>query len=399
MSQLNHLQLDELKSFLQTQTISPFTEEIWISLTVPIYKTEDEFTNKLKSQFKQAISLHPLTTQYLQLDKVLLPLFLQQAIEWRQKNTERGTLLMFLNFSPEQINRRQYHQVSDMIQIILSTSGASLPLNIRIGKIFDLTDVIRSENKTFRALVAIINQNKTEIFLADNIGLEQIRVIDNPYISEEHNRYIHKYSIQRSQSLYHGTGSEKNVRQQQAGDYQYLQQVGQFLKNKVSQDQDTNYVLIFYPHRYTEEISSALMQQIQNHHHFQILTENKNIPEFSQLHQQVSERIKADMHNRKSKLLQDAQNQHYLFETDLKKVVDSVRDQKVARLFISPDLHKPGYVINQELLFTYPTKGSKKVHNLTPWIINSLTANSGEVRIINQIINRADSPIAATLRY
>jgi hypothetical protein len=79
-------------------------------------------------------------------------------------------------------------------------------------------------------------------------------------------------------------------------------------------------------------------------------------------------------------------------------VCDASNFGKIRDLFITIDASKPGYVKENGLIYTYPTRGSKKIQNIAPRLVKRTLEQGGNIRVFRDE-KILEAPISAKLRY
>jgi hypothetical protein len=97
--------------------------------------------------------------------------------------------------------------------------------------------------------------------------------------------------------------------------------------------------------------------------------------------------------------VKEIEDKYYGFKKDWDEVTEAVRQGQVKTLYLKPDLKRPGFLLEDNLLYTWPMEDTQKVENLAPWLVKAVEDQNGRVIVLDQDEFEDYPEVMAELRY
>jgi hypothetical protein len=266
-----------------------------------------------------------------------------------------------------------------------------------VGKAYDLDQLIWIDHVTKDSLVLNVQINDAKVYILRGTELVLEKMIDYE-IEEEAREFVQEYSpIQGEGDIYHGTGGSNKEREREEFLKMLFNQVLDFVKEDYAQELDVDYILIFYSMPF-DFISDDIISMTKGMFGFDPITVQRNVSSKSELENHSEKVIREYEEELKKELLEYARSDNDIYAKGWKEVCDASNFGKIRDLFITIDASKPGYVKENGLIYTYPTRGSRKIQNIGPRLVKRTLEQGGNIRIFRdeEIL---EAPISAKLRY
>ncbi|MFA7628036.1 MAG: hypothetical protein WCY37_01300 [Candidatus Dojkabacteria bacterium] len=266
-----------------------------------------------------------------------------------------------------------------------------------VGKAYDLDQLIWIDHVTKDSLVLNVQINDARVYVLRGTELVLEKMIDYE-IEEEAREFVQEYSpIQGKGDIYHGTGGSNKEREREEFLKMLFNQVLDFVKENYAQELDVDYILIFYSMPF-DFISDDMISMTKGMFGFDPIAVQRNISSKSELENHSEEVIRKFEGELKKELLEYARSDNDIYAKGWKEVCDASNFAKIRDLFITIDASKQGYVKDNGLIYTYPTRGSKKIQNIAPRLVKRTLEQGGNIRVFRDE-KILEAPISAKLRY
>lgn len=272
-----------------------------------------------------------------------------------------------------------------------------------IGKTYDLDQLIWITNTATKALVISINQKQAQVYVMGNSQLKKIYHQKNEFLDtriKDLQEYIEieKRNLSTGGKTFYGTGTRTVENETTLANQLFLNQVIEFIQQEKHLKTSFDHLVIFYTYPFTKLIDNLVEQSfIKTNFKPFLVTENTQTKK--EIQDITIKNIDQYQQKRKLQFLQKAKKNHELFVEGWSEVVPNARQKKLAFLFIPPKSRKEGYIGKNNKLWLNPKNEVKKIDNIAPWLVKSVSESNGKILVIrdNEYLNKVE--VAAQLRF
>ncbi len=393
----------QLNSFVQrlTEQNRQFISEQ--NYAISLYEKAGELTNaavetRIKSHILAGLRGHSKLASLSRMHEKIISRALDSVKQMETRPKGFGLFLQFnaaqLEKEPAQAKTNNQNLFSELISFYNSPET-----HVYVGKIFDLSPLFRMIRKTNLAIVCQIENHQTSIYTIKGSSFEKAAELKNRHNEPTDNEYIEAYKPSPTGAVHHGTGSENVARRQISANKVFLSEVGAEIKKLLKKDNIWKNA-VFYCSKdfqpYIKEWSDKLFKQKISYSPIVI---NKLMSTDKQLQENSLEVIEEHVKDSIKKQFLEDKEKYTFFAVGWKDVTDAVREHRVERLYLRPDVRRLGFILDQASPYSYPIRNAKRVNNIIPWIVQEVIASKGDI-ITAQVIKELNpEPIAAKMRF
>lgn len=252
---------------------------------------------------------------------------------------------------------------------------------IQISSTYDLDQLLAVANAKLDALVVNLHQKEFEVYELTGGSLNKTFVSENWYLREKPKHYLEKFGpTGKKNGIYHGTGSNKLERTFQKETQTFMNWLKEYLLEK--RQQDYQQLIIFYTSNF-QEIINGLRQALEDRLGAeQINLINKTLVRAQDIRDEVLQIWEDRYQQQKEKQVEEIAEEFHQLKTGWNQVTQASRLGQIQTLYIKPDLNRKGYVLEENMLYSYPAKGTTQVNNLAPWLVTAVKQQDGEVVVL-----------------
>jgi len=326
----------------------------------------------------------------------------QTASEEVKKNIQKlddiGKGIAFFAILSKDFKKQKTNELFDFFDIV--PLHLSPKKEITVGKVFDLDQLVWVDNHKIEAVVCYIDSEKADFFLLNRKKFTKINSLKNKFFDERQPEYLEKHSPTLKDKTFYGTGADKSDKNQDKSNQLFFQKIKRnILKNKTITS-ESQYCVIIYSKSFSFLINNSFKQQLENKFHkIKMIFFQKTFIRNSEIKQKAIELIKKTQKKQKIKIYRKIQNKKSLQVKGWTKVTKFARQNRIEVLFTPPKAEKQGYLLDNQFVYTYPVKNSRKVKNIAPWLVRSVLEGNGRVFIKTGEVVDKKPEIIAKLRF
>ncbi|MEA2020577.1 MAG: hypothetical protein U9M98_02555 [Patescibacteria group bacterium] len=269
---------------------------------------------------------------------------------------------------------------------------------LRIGKTFDLDQLVWMNNVAATALVMSLQGKEAKLYCIDLGGIKPETKQQVPVEVKEEPEYLEQFSPIDFRGMYHGTGSEKVSRRREMEREQLLRDVKEAIKTKMVPS-NYKFLIIYASSNFSELVPSLVNDPTIAPASTRVVVEEKTIEDETALKKDAREKVAQAQEEQKEQFLNRAREVPDRYVEGWQDVVREAREGSIGMLFVKPDLEMHGSVLDEEFPHLQKYPGSREVTDLAPWVVRRVVRTDGEVVVWRGPVARDLPDIAAFLRY
>jgi hypothetical protein len=271
--------------------------------------------------------------------------------------------------------------------------------NLFVGKVYNLDQLLWTYHHNRELLILDIDKLNFNIYYLAGEKIEKLKHYENEFFETEEKEYQEVFTpVEGSSKVVFGKGERKAERRKAQTLIHFFDWAfNNLLEEEFFQEFDLKHLVIFHSSEY-DEIVKVIKEQIEKRIRIEPILISRINTESVKIKEEISERIDQIKKNNKVKLLKAVKSKPEIFAQGWKEVTDSARLAKISTLFLKPSVKHKGYLVSNDMIYTYPVKGSMKLENIKPWLVMNVCNKGGEIRIITHTDTLSEE-VSAKLRY
>ncbi len=270
-----------------------------------------------------------------------------------------------------------------------------------VGRIFDLDQLIWLTFTDPKVLVATLERNGATLYRLTGTTLQKVGRVKNTYLDmkEKSNEYLEKYAPLREKSVIYSTGKENVSRLEEKENLNLLKDATTAIRTIFQASFRFERLLVYQTQSFrhlTDKLRIELATFLRASQ-FELITSNPPAKQF--LYKEVKKILVEKRQNYLTEEYRQAKENFDVFAEGWPAVTQADREKRIAVLFVKPVTRQKGYLLQNELVYTYPIKGSRQIRNIAAWLVRSVVMNHGRVVVVDREGVMPGVEVAARLRY
>jgi hypothetical protein len=357
----------------------------------------DNVLTRLKSHILKGLRSHSKLAHLSRMHEVVTDHALKLVSNLKER--EEGFAL-YLKFNAEELEKsspkgkQEFPSLFSLIAALYNEPDT----HIYVGKIFDLSILFRMIRKTN---IAIICQLENELAILNTLKgkrLETVKKIPNQYNEPTPKEYLGRHAVDAG-GIHQGSGTKTVEKRQISADKALLADLETEVMKLFGDDLTWKNAVVYYSSDFGPYVDRWATTLFSGRLSFEPILVNKVINTKNQLltdtENRIEEHISAAI---KSQFLQDKEK-FTNFVTGWKDVTDAIRERRVERLYIQPEIRRLGFILDHSVPYSYPIRNAKRVGNIVPWLVHWVLAAGGDGVAAKAIKSLTSKQIAAKTRY
>jgi hypothetical protein len=269
-----------------------------------------------------------------------------------------------------------------------------------IGEIYDLDQLIWIDNYSPKSIVTVLNNKSAQIYSYEDVDIELLGQKNNPYLISEPNEYREKFNPTPTDQVTHGTGGKNTQRQKDKVSRKFVKMIINEIIEKITTEEKFEYCILFHSSNF-DQYEDMIVDRISTKTGLTPILSPKNVDSQEELLKHTQKIINDFRTQTVEDVIKQAKSNPSLFAAGWYEVSEASRQGKIENLFITPDLKKPGYLLENDsgqYVYSHAVKDSHKISNIGPWIVRNVLEKSGKILTIPDE-DLLEDDIAAQLRY
>jgi hypothetical protein len=270
-----------------------------------------------------------------------------------------------------------------------------------LGKTYDLDQLIWIRNTAAKAVIINIDQKKADVYILGNQQIKKVFHRENEYLEtkiKNLKEYIEQRNLNTGGRIFYGSGTGTVENEKALANQLFLNEVIDFIQDEKHLKATFDHLVIFYTYPFNTLIDNLIEQSFIKTN-FKPLLVTKNVQTKKEIKDLTIKNINQYQQKQRHEAFKTAKENHELFAKTWSEIIPAARKEKISVLFIPPVIKKDGYIDEKGKLWLKPKPKRRKVKNLSPWLVKSVTEKSGKIIVIkdNEYLDKFE--VAAQLRY
>lgn len=284
------------------------------------------------------------------------------------------------------------------IDIKIFDSPIQFSNDIFVGKVYKVDQLVWVTDLITTSLIIDIERKEASINELRDDDFKNLQTLENKYIDPEEREYQEKFAPDPEVHDIHGTGDIGKQREEKEDNRRFFKDVYEAFKERFEDVSKYEYVVLFHSDSYdpfVEEMEEAFT----NDYNINLVTRSVQMDKMESLEEESKKVIRGLKKESKKEHLKISKSVPDRYAKDFKEVADASRFRKIDTLYVKKGVKQEGYISHEDLIYTYPVKGSEMVDDIAPWLFKNVLENSGQLYVFEEESKNFKNSISARMRF
>lgn len=393
---------EKFKQIFTAPVLDRHEDEYYISFYLPVSQEKKaDISSYLKSYLLRSLREHDSLGDEGKIHGKIIEKILEIAVPQVKFESQLG-IAIFLRLDASEVAKYPLDEV-EVFDVNILSLYRKPEIEVFIGKIYSIGQLLTQANLSSNTLVINLHEEECEVIEVSAQGVKRLDKKSNRIISQEP-EYSRVIAPRGDFVTTHGTGGNIEKRDEKKLFKRFLKESLDEITSSHIKGKKYDYLAVLYSASYANFIESTVEAYGFPDGDLTPILVEKNLESLFEIRHVVQDKIFQTQSSKLEDDLKEIKGDPDYYREGWLDVTKAINKGQVSTLLLKTGNHRVGYV-NYELglVYTYPARGTHKVHNLLPWVAKIANDRGGKIWIMKEewyTERFSDFPeVAALLRF